>query len=67
MLKNNRLHISGVKFGENNAGSHVVFEISYVRNVSDRAMLLDSTENIDAYTYRDSNDCSRIFWGTGLF
>ena len=41
MLKNNRLHFFGVKFGENNTGSHVMFAISNVRNVSGCAMLLD--------------------------
>ena len=44
MLKNYRQHFFGVKVGENNAVSHVLFERGrYARNVSGRAKLHDST------------------------
>ena len=43
MLKNNCPHLFGVKLDENDTGSHALFAIPYVCNVSGRAMLQDST------------------------
>ena len=43
MHQNNRLHFVLYNLVKNEAESHAVFAVSYVRNVRGPAMLLDST------------------------